>query len=113
MWLPASLEDHVEHAVGGNGPGRIIWRGDYRPAVLPDIETARETNRQNSTAIRGTGTQGTDAITDSQYDRRARKCETFLGLKRESGFAPSGDRRAAVVRRAGVACQASVEYFVG
>lgn len=82
MWLPASLEDYVEYAVGGNGPGRIIWRGDHRRAVLPDIEATREANRQNSAAIRGTGTQGTDPITDRQSDGSASKRETFLGLKR-------------------------------
>ena len=82
MWLPAFPEDYVEHAVGENGVGRIIWRRDHRRALLPDIEAARQANRQNSAAIRGTGTQGADAITDAQSDGSAGKRKTFLGLKR-------------------------------
>ena len=58
--------------------GAVIIAG----LVLPDIEAAREANRQNSAAIRGTGTQGTDAITDRQSDGSASKGKTFLGLKR-------------------------------
>ena len=82
MWLPASPEDYVEHAMGWNGAGRIIWRGDHRRALFPDIEAACEANRQNSAAIRGTSTQGVDAITAGQSDGSAGKGETVLGLKR-------------------------------
>src|ERR1035438_6203766 len=81
MWLPASPEDYVEHPVGWNGAWRIIWRRDHRRLVLPDIEAAREANRQNSATIRGAGTQRTDAITDGQSDGGAGKSKTFLGLK--------------------------------
>src|ERR1700680_2960760 len=82
MWWPASPEDYVERAVDSTGAGRIIWRGDNRRAVLPDIEATREANRQDSAAIRGTGTQRADAITDSQSDGSAGAGKTFLGCKR-------------------------------
>src|ERR1700732_88211 len=82
MWWPASPEDYVERAVDSTSAGRIIWRGDNRRAVLPDIEAAREANRQNSATIRGTGAQRADAITDSQSDGSAREGKTLLGWKR-------------------------------
>src|ERR1700680_4178237 len=82
MWWPASPEDYVERAVDSTGAGRIIWRGNYRRTLLPDIEAAREANRQNSATIRGTGTQRVDAITDGQSDGSTGEGKTFLGCKR-------------------------------
>src|ERR1700732_406018 len=79
MWWPASPEGYVERAMDSTGAGRIIWRGDYRRLILPDIEAAREANCQDSATIRGTGTQRTDAITGGKSDGSASKGKNLLG----------------------------------